>query len=186
MMMMQRKLTFFTCIIIFITCLVMNKITFFPKYNTHSSGILKDCTQASISSNPSLMVHSDDNSHSGNVPLHEKKISPMGVNHHNTNSKDVNSHYEEVKEVNNFNNDNIISKSDVPEQCNDSMCLNYLSGEVKKNYNSCQKKYEEYKKRSKVKRISNVSESCHFRDGKGQLIVRVKGNVVGRIKMNNI
>ena len=170
MMVMQRKLTYFAGVFIFIICLILNKITFFPKENTHSE-ILKDSIQTPISRHQSLIIHSEKDSPSRNLLLHEGKISPMGVNQHNTSSKDVNLHHEEVKEVNNSNKANVISKSGVHDPCNDSLCLNYLSGEVMKKFQSCQKIYKN-KLKSKAKRISNVSESCHFRDGKGKLIIK--------------
>ena len=170
MKVMQRKLTYFACVFMFIICLIWNKITFFPKKNTHSK-ILKDSIQTSISSHQTLIVHSEKDLPSGYLLFHEEKISPMGVNQHNTSSKDVNSHHEEVKEVNNSNKANVISKSGVHDPCNDSLCLNYLSGEVMKKFQSCQKIYKN-KLKSKAKRISNISESCHFRDEKGKLIIK--------------
>ena len=142
-----------------------------------------DCTQSSFSSNPSLLVHSDTNSHSGNISLYGPKMPPIRINHHNTSFKDVNSHHEEVKKVKNSNKADIVSQLEVHDSCNDSLCMNFLSVEDKKKFHSCQKNYEAYKK-SKVKRTSSMSESCHFRDGKGNLIIRMKGNVVGRIKID--
>ena len=177
-MVMQRKLKIFACIIIFITCLIMSKMIFFPK-NSIYNGTSTDYIQTIISSNPSLMVHSENDSLFRNLSLHEQKISPMGVNNYTTSFKDVNSHQEGVKEVNNSNKANNISKSDVHDPCNDPLCLNFLSPGYKKKFYSCQKEYERFKKKFKEKRVSNVCASCHFRDGKGKLIIRVKGKCHG-------
>ena len=171
-MVMKRKLKFFVCIVV---CIILPYITFFHK-STMFKRILVNWTQPSASSNQQLM-----------------KISPLEVNHNNTRSKDVISHKEEVKKIDNSKKANIVSESDVHEPCNDSLCLNFLSVEDKRRFNYCQKRYEIYKKnisnqlsgavdtpneKKKFRRILNMSESCHFKEGKGKYIVRMGRNMV--------
>ena len=181
MVIKKQILRFFFFIIVFIVCLVMSNIIFFPK-STMSRKILINEDQPSASSNHQLMVHSENRILSGNLSLSEQKISPLGVNHDNTRSKDVNSQEEEVKKIDNSKKANIVNESDVHEPCNDSLCLNFLSVEAKKRFYSCQGQYEKKKsnpiKRTKLRGILNMSESCHFKEGRGKYIVRMGRNMV--------